>query len=144
MCAKVQMKPISTIKARLGIQNGGKAHAYFTETCFRYMSSFVPGGPSSHLNQVVNLRVNAIIYNSPDAHYQWVGKKYVDPKYKIGAFYSPDYGYWSRPGITKIATSQNLKYHTPGTGAHWDKLMWSSKKKEVVKEVQEYVNRGCR
>lgn len=144
MNVKVKMKPASVIKYRLGIQKGGKAHKFFTATCYRYMSSFVPGGVSSHLNQVVNLKVDAIIYQSPDAHYQWTGKKYVDPKYKIGAFYSPDYGYWSRPGIAKMSTNQDLKYHTPGTGAHWDKRMWTSKGNEVVKEVQAYVDRGCK
>lgn len=144
MKPKVTMKSASAIKARLGIQKNGLAHAFFTQTCYRYMSPFVPGGSISHLNQIVNIKVNEIIYQSPDAHYQWVGKKYEDPKYKVGAFYSPDYGYWSRPGITKTPTNQDLKHHTPGTGAHWDKLMWTSKKKEVIKEVQAYVDRGCK
>lgn len=144
MATKTIMKPVSVIKARLGIQKNGPAHAFFTQTCCRYMSPFVPGGTSSHLNQNVDLDVDSITYESPDAHYQWIGKKYEDPKYKIGAFYSPDYGYWSRPGITKNPTNQDLKHHTPGTGAHWDKLMWTSKKKEVIKEVQAYVDRGCK
>lgn len=142
MKSKVTMKPASVIKARLGIQKNGPAHAFFTQTCYKYMSPFVPGGTSSHINQIVNIKVNAIIYQSPSARYQWVGKKYEDPKYKIGAFYSPNYGYWSRPGITKIPTNQDLKHHTPGTGAYWDKLMWTSKKKDVIKEVQAYVDRG--
>lgn len=144
MKSKVTMKSASVIKARLGIQKNGPAHAFFTQTCYRYMSPFVPGGTNSHLNQIVNIKVNEIIYQSPDAHYQWTGKKYVDPKYKIGAFYSPDYGYWSRPGIAKKSTNKKLKHHTSGTGAHWDKLMWTSKKKEVIKEVQAYVDRGCK
>lgn len=138
------LKPISTIKARLGVQNGGPAHAFFTEVCYKKMSQFVPGGTSSILNQVVNLQVASITYEHPGAHYLWNGMKYVDPKYKIGAFYSPDYGYWSRPGIAKVSSGKPLKYHTPGTGAHWDKLMWNSKKDEVLKEVQSYVDRGCK
>ena len=108
------------------------------------MSSFVPGGTKSHLNQNVGIKTDSITYQSPGAHYLYMGKLYVDPKYKKGAFYSSDYGYWSRPGITKVPSVKNLVYHTPGTGAFWDKRMWTAEGKEVVKEVQNYVDRGCR
>lgn len=143
---KINLKRPSTaeIKANLGIQKYGPAHAYLTNTCYKHMLSFVPGGTKSQLNQNVSIDVDNIVYNSPYAHYQYVGKLYVDPKYKKGAFYSPNYGFWSRPGISKIPTRQDLKYHVPGTGAYWDKLMWSSKKNQVIKEVQEYIDRGCK
>ena len=140
----VKIKPTSVIKARLGIQKGGPVHAFFTESCYKYMTSFVPGGVKSHLNQNIDLQEDKIIYQGPDAHYLYIGKKYIDPKYKIGAFYSPDYGYWSRPGISKINSGQDLNYHTPGTGSQWDKRMWTSKGEEVIKEVQEYIDRGCK
>lgn len=144
---KVYMKPASVIKARLGIQRNGPAHAFFTQTCYRYMSPFVPGGTNSHLNQNVAFETNSITYESPSAQYLYHGKLMVDPITGKGAFYSPSYGFWSRPkkyGIAKIQTNKDLQYHTPGTGAHWDKLMWTSKKKEVIKEVQAYVDRGCK
>lgn len=144
MDVSFNMKPTSTIKARLGIQNGGTAHKFFTNNCYKYMGPFVPGGVKSHINQNVFIQIDSITYLSPGSHYLYTGKKYVDPKYKKGAFYSADYGYWSRPGITKIPTNEDLKYHTPGTGAYWDKRMWSSKGKEVIKEVQAYVDRGCK
>lgn len=142
----VQMKPTSVIKARIGIQEGGKVQKFFCNECYRYMSQFVPGGTKSHLNQSVSLARDgsAVIYNSPDSHYLYIGKKYIDPKYKKGAFYSPDYGFWSRPGITKIPTDKNLIYHTPGTGSRWDKRMWPARGKELVKSVQNYVDRGCK
>lgn len=143
---KIDVKRPSTaeIKAKLGVQKYGRAHAYLTSTCYKYMSFFVPGGVKSHLNQNVDIKVDSVIYQSPDAHYHWRGKKYVDPKYKKGAFYSPDYGFWSRPGITKIPTDEDLKYHVPGTGPYWDKCMWNSRKNEVIKEVQKYIDRGCK
>ena len=141
---KVEIKPISTIKARIGIQEGGPAHAFFTNSCYRHMGQFVPGGEDGMLNQNVDLQIDSITYKSPYAHYQYIGKLYVDPKYEKGAFYSEDYGFWSRPGITKIPTNKDLEYHTPGTGNYWDKKMWSSKSKEVIKEVQAYIDRGCK
>lgn len=144
MSVTVRMKGASQIKKRLGIDRGGPAHAFFTNTCYKKMTSYTPGGTSSHLNQLVEIRVDSITYKSPSAHYLWNGKLYVDPKYKKGAFYSPDYGYWSRPGITKLPTEKALNYHTPGTGSHWESLMWTSKGREVIKEVENYVRRGCK
>ena len=138
------LQPASVIKTRLGIQSEGPAHAFFTQSCFRYMTPFVPGGTKSHLNQTASVQTKCIVYQGPDANYLFNGNLYVDPKYKKGAFYNPDYGYWSRPGITKIASNKNLKYHTPGTGAHWDKLMWTSQKDKVIKEVHRFVDRGCK
>lgn len=151
-----KMKPISVIKARLGIQKNGPAHAFLTQTCFRYMTPFVPGGVKSHLNQNADLRVNKIIYEGPTAQNLYYGKLMIDPKYKVGAFPirngkisfkekdGPIEGFVSRKGITKINSGKDLKYHTLGTGAHWDKLMWTSQRNKVVKEVQDYVDRGCK
>jgi len=140
----VSIKPISTIKAKLGIQECGPAHAFFTSSCYKHMGKFVPGGESGMLNQKVVIDTDKITYESPYAHYQYIGKLYVDPKYKKGAFYSEDYEYWSRPGITKVSTQKDLVHHTPGTGSYWDKKMWTSKKKEVISEVQKYIDRGCK
>lgn len=146
MSVTVRMKNASVIKARLGIQKYGPAHKFFCNECYRYMSKYVPGGTKSHINQSAGLHTDGsgITYYSPDAHYLWNGKLYVDPKYKKGAFYSPDYGYWSRPGITKLPTEKALNYHTPGTGSHWEKLMWTSDGNTVVKNVEKYVRRGCK
>ena len=142
----LKMKPISVIEARLGIKAGGPAQKFFCNECYRYMAQFVPGGIKSHLNQNANLAVDGsvVIYNGPDAHYLFNGNLYIDPLYKKGAFYSQDYGYWSRPGITKINSGKELNYNTPGTGAHWDKLMWTSRGDEVIKNVQNYIERGCK
>ena len=134
--------PISTIKANLGLQDGGPIHAFFTESCFKYMMPFVPGGEESHLNYNVELKTDEIDYFSPDAHYLYNGILYVDPKYGKGAFFNEDFGFWSRPGITKISSGKNLEYHTPGTGAFWDNRMWSVKSDEVIKEVQDKLDRS--
>ena len=36
------MKPNSVIEARLGINNGGKVHAFFTSTCAKAMVQICP------------------------------------------------------------------------------------------------------
>ena len=156
MANKVYFKSVNVVKKRLGIQKNGPAQRFFSNTCFRYMSTFVPGGTKSHLNQTAIITADYIEYQGPSAHYLYTGKKYIDPKYKVAAFpirggkisfNKADgvvEGFVSRKDIPKIPTNIKLEYHTPGTGAHWDKLMLTSKGKEVAKEVQAYVDRGCK
>ena len=104
------LKPISQIKARLGIEPHGRIHKFFTNTCYRYMDKYVPfkeGG----LRTNVDIQTDRITYESPYAHYMYSGIVYVDPQYKKGAFHSQDYGFWSRKGIAKIPSGRKLKYH---------------------------------
>lgn len=95
----MKMKPISQIKADLGINPGGRVQKFLTDTCYKHMDKYVP-------NDVGNLRDNVdkgtdyITYKSPYAHYQYIGKLYVMENGK-GAYYSPDYGYWSKPRSCK-------------------------------------------
>ena len=137
----MKMKPISQIKADLGINPGGRVQRFFTDTCKKHMDKYVPLGDTGLLRQNVRTTVNTITYESPYAHYQYIGKLYVMDNGK-GAYYDPDYGFWSKPGVAKTPTEKNLNYHTPGTGSYWDERMWSAEKNDVIKEVQEYVNRG--
>lgn len=140
---KLKMKPNSVIKARLGINNGGAVHRRFTQVCARHMDKYVPkdGGI---LRTNIDIQPTKIIYKSLYAFYQYKGKLYVDPKTKKGAFYNEAYGFWSRPNTQKMPTNKKLNYHTPGTGSYWDKKMWSAEKKQVIKETQAYLDRGCK
>ena len=44
-------------------------------------------------------------------------------------------------GVAKIPTDRDLK-HNGITTSYWDKKMVSAEMNDVIKEVQEYVNRG--
>ena len=109
----MKMKPISTIKANLGIDVGGKVQRFFTDTCARYMDKYVPMD-TGMLRTNIDKGANYITYESPYAHAQYVG-------------------------FTKGPVRN---YTTPGTGPYWDKKMWSAEGQDVVREVQKYVNRG--
>lgn len=137
----MKFPPVNTIKAELGIQENGPVHAYFTERCWVHMGLFTPGGPEGDIHNSVQLKTDEIDYYHPGAHYQYTGIMYEDPVYHKGAFFNEDYGFWSRPGITKIPTGRNLKYHGPW-GSHWDIRMWESKKDEVIDELQKYMDRS--
>lgn len=90
-----------------------------------------------NLRDKVDKGVDYITYEVPYAHYQYIGKLYVMENGK-GAYYSPDYGFWSKPKTKKTPTDTDLR-HDGITGAYWDKKMWAAEKDEVLKEVQNYV-----
>ena len=106
------MKPISHIKARLGLEPNGKTQKFFTNTCRRYMDKYVPYGEGG-LRTNVDEQSDKVIYQSPQAHYQYKGILYVDPETKKGAFYNPNYGFWSRRNVKKIPSNRKLTYKTP-------------------------------
>lgn len=73
---------------------------------------------------------------SPQGHYLYEGVLYVDPVYGKGAFYSPEYGFWSRPNIEKVASDRKLTYSNPMATAHWGETAIKNHKKEWVALVQ--------
>ena len=135
----MRMKPISVIKADLGINPGGRVQKFFTDTCKNHMDKYAPRD-TGMLSDNVHIEANQITYESPYARYQYYGKKMVMQNGK-SAYYSPDYGFWSKRGEKKTLTNEDLNYHAPGTGPYWDKRMVSSEMQDVVKEVQDYVRK---
>lgn len=127
----LKMKPTSTIKAELGINPNGRVQKYFTHRCRVHMDKFVPYR-KGNLRKIVFEGDNYISYNSPYAHYVYEGILYVDPE--TGSS-------WARKDVTKVPTGKELVYHTAGTGPHWDKLMWSAEKDQVIQEVQDFIRR---
>lgn len=109
----MKMKPISQIKYQLGINPRGPVQSFFTDTCAKHMDKYVPKD-TGMLRTNISKDTNSITYESPYAHAQYVG-------------------------YTK---GQVKNYTTPGTGAYWDKKMVSAEMEDVIKEVQNYVNRG--
>lgn len=136
----VKMKPISVIKSDLKIEPGGEAQAYLTKRCADYMDRYVPLGSTGNLRRITTITTDEITYEMPYAHYQYIGKLYVDPITKKGAFYNPDYGFWSRPGAKKEPTNRDLVHKTGFS--YWDKKMWSIHKSDIEDEVQKFVEKG--
>ena len=78
------------------------------------------------LMQNVEQKPFLLHYKEPYAHYIYMGEVYVDPKYKVGGFYNPDYGWWSRPGVEKVPSGRKFakfnKNHNPKATDHWDEV----------------------
>lgn len=91
------------------------------------------------LNQSTRGEVYLYPPDSDYGHYQYEGIKYVDPDYRVGAFYSPDYGYWSRPGIEKVPSNEPLFYGRESAEAHWDEVAYRDCSKKWGKVAKQAV-----
>ena len=141
MGKNVQLQPVGVIKARLGIDPNGRVQRKFQSLCRDYMDKYVPYNEGNLRRNVDLSNPTQIVYESPYAHYQYEGVLYVMDNGK-GAYYSPDYGYWSKPGVAKKRTSTPLNYHTAGTGDHWDERMKSAEMDSLLADLQKFVDRG--
>ena len=112
------LKPISEIKADLGIEPNGKVQKYFTERCYQHMDKYVPKDMGA-LRETVVKGTDYIKYNVPYAHAQYVGIIHGTP-------IKPE------------------NYTTPGTGPYWDERVKSAEMNDIVKECQEYMKRGSK
>lgn len=111
----VKMQPVSVIKANLGIEPNGRVQKFFQNTCYKHMDKYVPADQYDLRTNVDLSNPKQIVYESPYAHAQYIG----------------------------IVNGSEVKnYTTPGTGPYWDKKMVSAEMQDVVKEVQDYANRG--
>ena len=118
MSTQINLKPISTIVANLGLEPNGRVQKFFTNTCYRYMDKYVPMD-TGDLRTIVTIGDDYIDYEMPYAHYQYVGMR-EDGSHKI----NPE------------------NYTTKGTGTYWDKRMWDIEKDNVIDEVQRFMERG--
>ena len=118
------MKPTSQIKARLGIQNGGPVHAFFTATCAKAMDKYVPFDEGTLAETVIldgeptkNVTIDTITYETNYAKIDYYG----------------------------VRDGKELNYQTDKhelAGPYWDKKMWSAQGDSIVKRVQKHIDRG--
>ena len=80
------LKPISEIKANLGLEPNGIVQKFFTNTCRNHMDKYVPKDTGA-LRETVVRGTDYIKYNVPYAHAQYVGivhgspvKNYTTPR----------------------------------------------------------------
>lgn len=107
----------------VGLDEGGKVQKYIDSFVLYHSEPYVPG-KHIHDSGVVATKIGSgkVIWDTPDANYLYEGKLMVDPITLKGAFFAPDYGFWSRPSTQKIMdpTGRDLVYHGGGLrGSHW-------------------------
>lgn len=129
---------------------GDKTRLYAAQSWHRLYSPFVPFATGYLSNNVDRYIENGVAINKHKAiyaHYLYEGIVYIDPKINAAGFLT-DNGWFSRRGISKIKTDRALSYSEAGhplATAHWDKVaLQAGKQKELVKDLQNYVNGGIR
>lgn len=107
----------------VGLNESGKVQKFIDSFVLNHSKPYIPG---KHIydSGVIATRIGSgkVIWDSPDANYLYEGKLMVDPITLKGAFYSPDYGFWSRPNTPKIIDpkARNLNFHGGGVkGSKW-------------------------
>ena len=132
----IKMNPVSTIKARIGLNPGGDVSRVFAEICKAHMDKYVPRRNGLLRGSARIINNTDIWYNSEYAHYLYVGRKYVMDNGK-SAYYSPTYGFWSKPHTPKIDSGEPLNIRDGSS--YWDKAMWSAEKDQCIRELENYI-----
>lgn len=139
----VDLKPVENILRERGVLPGGRIQRMVTNEIIRISDPYVPMDNGPLKNQTV-IAPDATYYDHivPYARYHWHGKLMVDPVYKKGAFFNPDFGFWSRPGIQKELTETNLNYRgAPLRGPKWTLRAWADNKDNVIAKIEKEINK---
>lgn len=109
---------------------------------------YMPLDTGSLISDTNMLNVTAepgLVYCTPDmdshpyAHYVYEGEVYVDPVTGKGAFYDPNYGFWSRPGVAKVPSGRQMVYSQPSAVSHWDEVAMKNHKSEWINMVKRFL-----
>lgn len=109
---------------------------------------YMPFGQGDLIKEtdMINKSTRGEVYAYPPesdyGHYQYEGIKYIDPVYGIGAFYSPEYGFWSRPGVEKIPSDEPLFYGKPTAESHWDEVAIENHREQWIQVVKNAIKKG--
>ena len=115
---------------------------YLAQTWVKYFAKYTPV-QEGVLRSNVTTKPFEVTYESPYAHYQWEGIKYVDPEYGVSGWFNPTSGTWfSRPGITKVPSGEPLHYskeQNPLATSHWEQAAYDAFKDIVAHDVSNYI-----
>lgn len=141
---KVNINSSKQIIKDHGLDDDGVITAFARDEVYRLYEPYTPRDTGTLYREVTYPNNHSIKHTSPYSHYHYVGKKAVDPKYGVGAFYSKKTGrYWSRKGVLKTITDIDLQYQgAPERGANWDKRMMNDRGDEVCASIENRIKNG--
>ncbi|MDD6658466.1 MAG: minor capsid protein [Eubacteriales bacterium] len=129
-----------------GIGQSNEAQRFFCNELLRLSVPYTPFQNGVLMaSAYVASSGDEIVYNTPYARYLWYGKLMVDPITNKGAFFNPNYGFWSRPNTPKVLTDRNLNFTgAPMRGPFWVFRAYEANKYALAISVQEYIERKLR
>lgn len=132
---KLKMNSPNKILKDHGLNEDGSANKFLRDTVDRLSDPYVPfsGNGSGMKANKTYPNNHSIKYIAPYAHYQYTGILMVAQNG------SP----FAKKGEKKHYTGKSLKYQgAPKRGAKWEKRMMNDKRKEVIKDLQNFINTG--
>lgn len=140
---KIDVSDAATMLKNHGLNPGGRVQEFFTSEIMRKADPYVPFSAGALRDSArISEDKCAIIYDTPYARYHWFGNLMVDPVTGKGAFYSPTYGFWSRPGVNKEKTDRDLNYNgAPLRGSRWVKWCWINEKDNIIKSTEAFMRK---
>ena len=136
----VKLPEAGAMMKKLGLDQRGEVQRVIAEEALGLCDSIVPFR-SGMLKQSGHVENNGecIVWNQPYARYQYYGMLMVDPQYKKGAMFNPDYGFWSRPGVQKELTDKPLEYNGQGESHWFDKAMQNGGREKLIEVARKEV-----
>lgn len=126
---KVKMNNVNKIIKDHGLDDNGRVTRFLRDTVDRLSDPYIPMSSGTLKNTKTYPNNHSIKYISPYAHYMYKGKK------ALGA---------SRPkGVKRTISNQPLKYQgAPKRGAEWDKRMVRDRKRDIEKDLKNFIKGG--
>lgn len=119
-----------------GLEENGQVQKVIDSTFIHFMKLKMPRDTGMLQNAVRNVSGGLIQVQSPYAHYQNKGELYVMDNGK-GAYYSPTYGFWSKPNAKKHPSGRPLQYHGgPNRGSQFVERTISENKDDIIRAAQ--------
>ena len=145
---KVDLQSVEDVLKQTGLEDGGAVQKTIDESFLRACDPYLPFDSGMLRDSgITSTKIGSgqVIWDTPYAHYLYEGELYVDPITGKGAFFSEDYGFWSRPNVQKVPSGRELVYHGGGQrGKKWAERMWADHSEEIIREAQAVANRGGR
>ena len=139
---KVKINNVNKILKDHGLNDEGRVIQYARDEANRLMNPFIPMQNGTLRRLKTYPSASKIKYTSPYAHYQHTGDEYISPRLGVSGIPLKSGKWWSPKGEKKKKSGKKLNYHTVGTGPEWEKLMMKEKGKELIRDIQNYINKG--
>ncbi len=140
--ARLIIPDTKTLMKQVGLDEGGRVQKYIDNFVKEESRDYIPKKTRTLADSSSIATKNGsglVIWNTPYANYMYEGKLMVDPITLKGAFFNPNYGYWSRPKTEKILDPSGRKLNYSNGGDHWFDKMIDDKMDDLVKGIQNIV-----
>ena len=126
---KLKLNSTNKIIKDHGLNENGGVTRFLRDDVDRLSDPYIPMASGPLKNTKTYPSNHEIRYTSPYAHYMYKGKKAVGP---------------SRPkGVKRAISNMPLKYQgAPKRGAEWEKRMMNDRKKDIIKDVENFIKNG--